>query len=1451
MPVGFYASGGLGMSQKNCFVLAFPLWILKFRAVCTESSAVAFTSEHLLAVRMPKPPCLKAGGGIRTQDVWVRRQTRWWQLTARADHALGCAWGTRNARHNLLRDQLAALIAEAGGRAQSEQMVAEYAPHVARKADVRASFGPGALRIYYDIVVAHPFKTRVPTGERGALLNATPEADAAVKTAERRKRNDYAPPANDAGALLGRAVAIVPMAFDTHGRWGPAAVDAVRRCARRLLRMPDAIRSVQRKGLYLKLLASWRAEASCLLMRGLGLCSGGAGGGDGEHPEGERGGVTGPTGYADLLINRLCLTFSVDDATTGRSVELVPGGSDKDVTAENVAEYVKLRTEWELEGRFVPVMPHVQKGFYCIVPPDILEAFSRMVTAEELDVMLTGHGINIQDWRQNTEYYGYDENSDIIKWFWDAVEGFTPQELEDLWTFISGSKGVPPGGFGNLTNAAGEAIRFTIAKVTASAAHLPVKASVLPRLLLLALGHASFEPGKLLQLVFFVSLVTASFDLAIVSLWLWFVPLCRLWRGSLLFASRMKSEISGHGGAFVPLCSSMAAVGTSASAATDLFGVLRDRRASEDELEKAARSLASTGNLKGPRDFTQVLSAFARRGLWQKAAHWLQVMQETGLKPDVFARSVIISACEKGGQWQAALAQLSEIRQSRDQPDVVAYSSAISSLASCSSSAACWQLAFALLDEMRAAALRPNVVTYSAAMSAVQRGSHWPAALALLDELLASDKGAADVVVLGAAVSACAQGGHWEGALALLREAPETWPRLREAQRGSGEQRSLLMVRNAAISACERAGRWQVALCLLSEMCLGCSNNSSSSVQKPPAPDVVSYSSTISACGAGSQWPWSLALLTEMGSRNLQPTVVVTYGAALGSCAQGDQWERALALLVDMKAAGVEINDVALKAAASACERAEVGSRSDLPLSLPSLVPSTSGLLVQFCIIQGDQRGRVELRGWLSAGTLGHEGLLRGLMMDGAWPSDVSASLFVGGDALHLTSGVQQLVMTAQGCHEDGRARYRPATLRNWEDVLWRSRGPDNVVRLSLCGMAGEITGQELCYAIGWLCMEASDSDVQRCGRAEVERERGGLLRVLEGLDSLSDYTFSAMLMAREWPPPDTKRHLLEPGNASPFREEAGSVSKSKEHAGNEAEGSSAEDTLLRFIAAQEGNPLLDPRFALRVCSERGLVRAMVLLYGLMGMHEEAVEVALQHEDIALAKHSACKPPDSDRRLRQKLWLRIVENQALTGDVQKITGLIRESQELTVRDVLPFMSDSMTIDAFQSEICECLDSYEGQIVTLRQEMDDHRRALTSFKEDLKQAEERCVVIAPDQACEICGAAVVRERFYAFACSHCFHEACLRALVLPSLEPERKERFFKLEATRLQHQAAAAGAAPSPGQIEDGQTLAEVEDELDSILADDCPLCGQLMIDTILRPFIDPDEEAEVESWAIK
>ena len=80
-------------------------------------------------------------------------------LTASADHAPGCAKANRHLRHNALRDWWARVVAEAGGKARTEQIVAEYEPHARLRADVRTSFGPTAPVVYYDVAVAHPFAT--------------------------------------------------------------------------------------------------------------------------------------------------------------------------------------------------------------------------------------------------------------------------------------------------------------------------------------------------------------------------------------------------------------------------------------------------------------------------------------------------------------------------------------------------------------------------------------------------------------------------------------------------------------------------------------------------------------------------------------------------------------------------------------------------------------------------------------------------------------------------------------------------------------------------------------------------------------------------------------------------------------------------------------------------------------------------------------------------------------------------------------------------------------------------------------------------------------------------------------------------------------------------------------------------------------------------------------------
>ena len=48
---------------------------------------------------------------------------------------------------------------------------------------------------------------------------------------------------------------------------------------------------------------------------------------------------------------------------------------------------------------------------------------------EEFDLMLSGHStLDMDDWKHYTQYTGdYNESSDVVRWFWSAVEKFSPE----------------------------------------------------------------------------------------------------------------------------------------------------------------------------------------------------------------------------------------------------------------------------------------------------------------------------------------------------------------------------------------------------------------------------------------------------------------------------------------------------------------------------------------------------------------------------------------------------------------------------------------------------------------------------------------------------------------------------------------------------------------------------------------------------------------------------------------------------------------------------------------------------------------------------------------------------------------------------------------------------------------------------------------------------------------
>lgn len=70
------------------------------------------------------------------------------------------------------------------------------------------------------------------------------------------------------------------------------------------------------------------------------------------------------------------------------------------------------------------------------------------------------------------------------------------------------------------------------------------------------------------------------------------------------------------------------------------------------------------------------------------------------------------------------------------------------------------------------------------------------------------------------------------------------------------------------------------------------------------------------------------------------------------------------------------------------------------------------------------------------------------------------------------------------------------------------------------------------------------------------------------------------------------------------------------------------------------GSPYYDLDYALRLCRTNKRVRACVLIYSKMGLYESSVDMALENDDLELAKDNANKPIDDDI-LRKKLWLRI------------------------------------------------------------------------------------------------------------------------------------------------------------------------------------------------------------------
>lgn len=141
--------------------------------------------------------------------------------------------------------------------------------------------------------------------------------------------------------------------------------------------------------------------------------------------------------------------FSVEVEAFGEMqvVDLIENGRNIPVTEDNKHEYIRLITEHRLTGAVQEQLEHFLKGFHDIVPAELVSIFSE----QELELLISGlPDINVDDWKNNTEYHNYTAASPQIQWFWRAIRTFEKEEQAKLLQFITGTSKVPLNGFKEL-----------------------------------------------------------------------------------------------------------------------------------------------------------------------------------------------------------------------------------------------------------------------------------------------------------------------------------------------------------------------------------------------------------------------------------------------------------------------------------------------------------------------------------------------------------------------------------------------------------------------------------------------------------------------------------------------------------------------------------------------------------------------------------------------------------------------------------------------------------------------------------------------------------------------------------------------------------------------------------------------------------------------------------------
>ena len=287
---------------------------------------------------------------------------------------------------------------------------------------------------------------------------------------------------------------------------------------------------------------------------------------------------------------------------------------------------------------------------------------------------------------------------------------------------------------------------------------------------------------------------------------------------------------------------------------------------------------------------------------------------------------------------------------------------------------------------------------------------------------------------------------------------------------------------------------------------------------------------------------------------------------------------------------------------------------------------------------------------------------------------------------------------------------------------------------------------------------------------------------------------------------------------------------------------------------------------------------AYSLVLALMGKYSDGVKTALSVHDKdcrRIAEFIASNAPGDS--LKKQLWIEIFSSDNNQNEFQEALKIMKDSKILKIEDVLPHITDTIKIEDFKKQISECITDYEENIKKLKEDITNYNKTAENIKNDIINLKKRSMEIPySSYKCVICQVYIKDKNIYLFPCGHMFDANCIRECLLnyeatgleyiheknvkidklflelgyiekSSYENSNriKKNLNKIEEEKNQSESPAVtnnifrqfNLFKRQDNSDDKSLLKnekrkEAEIELNTILSEQCVLCGDYMVDSI-------------------